>query len=75
MTNLWYGILCHLKVIALVHELFDTPSYTVVTGRFAQKPVPSGTIRSKTILRTGRFTPGRFAPFVKKNEKKSFFKK
>ena len=36
-----------------------------VTGRFAPKPVPPGTIRSKTIFRTGRFTPGRFAPFVK----------
>ena len=36
-----------------------------VTGRFAPKPVPPGTIRSKTISRTGRFTPGRFAPFVK----------
>ena len=37
----------------------------MVTGRFAPKPVPPGTIRSKTIFRTGRFTPGRFAPFVK----------
>ena len=27
MTNIWSGILCNLKVIALVHELFDTPSY------------------------------------------------
>ena len=27
MTNVWCGILSHLKVIALVHELFDTPSY------------------------------------------------
>ena len=42
-----------------------------VTGRFAPKPVPPGTIRSKTIFRTGRFTPGLFAPFVK-NEIKVF---
>ena len=47
--------------------------FHLVTGRFAPKPVPPGTIRSKTIFRTGRFTPGRFAPFVK-NEM-SFFKK
>ena len=43
------------------------------TGRFAPKPVPPGTIRSKTIFRTGRFTPGRFAPFVK-NEIKVFLR-
>ena len=44
-----------------------------VTGRFAPKPVPPGTIRSKTIFRTGRFTPRRFAPFVK-NEIKGFLR-
>ena len=44
-----------------------------VTGRFAPKPVPPGTIRSKTIFRTGRFTPGRFAPFVK-HEIKAFLR-
>ena len=27
MTNVWCGILCHSKVIALVHKLIDTPSY------------------------------------------------
>ena len=43
----------------------------MVTGRFAPKPVPPGTIRPKTIFRTGRFTPGRFAPFGK-NEIKVF---
>ena len=37
----------------------------LVMGRFTPKPVPPGTIRSKTIFRTGRFTPGRFAPVVK----------
>ena len=41
------------------------PTLERVTGRFAPKPVPPGTIRSKTIFRTGRFTPGRFASFVK----------
>ena len=45
-----------------------------VTGRFAPKPVPPGTIRSKPIFRRGRFTPGRFAPFVK-NAIKVFLKK
>ena len=45
---------------------------TEVTGRFAPKPVPPGTIRSKPIFRRGRFTPGRFAPFVKNAIK--FFK-
>ena len=23
MKNVWYGILCHLKFIAIVHELFE----------------------------------------------------
>ena len=45
----------------------------MVTGRFAPKPVPPETIRSKIIFRTGRFTPGRFAPFVK-NEIKVFLR-
>ena len=31
-------------------------------GRFAQKTVPPGTVRAKK-NRTGRFLPGRFAPF------------
>ena len=35
-------------------------------GRFAQKPVPPGTVRAKNIFRTGRFLPGRFAHFSKK---------
>ena len=39
--------------------------YALVTGWFAPKPVPPGTIRSKLIFRMGRFTPGRFAPFEK----------
>ena len=38
-------------------------------GRFAQKPVPPGTVRAKNIFRTGRFLPGRFAHFSKNDFK------
>ena len=38
---------------------------TKAPGRFAQKPVPPGTVRAKNFFRTGRFLPGRFAHFSK----------
>ena len=37
MTNVEYGFLCHVKVIALVHELFDTPSYFFRLGQYTAK--------------------------------------
>ena len=42
----------------------------VVTGLFAQKPVPPGTIRTNGISFTGTIRPGRFAHTVKKWNKK-----
>ena len=42
---------------------------SMAPGRFAQKPVPPGTVRAKNIFRTGRFLPGRFAHFSKNDFK------
>ena len=63
---------CLIVYIELIEGHYLEVVVKVVTGRFAPKPVPPGTIHSKTIFRTGRFCPGRFAPFVK-NEIKVFF--
>ena len=51
------------SVLSLVSHSATAP------GRFAQKPVPPGTVRAKNIFRTGRFLPGRFAHFSKNDFK------
>ena len=64
-TELGFEILIFLHWNKQENVFVFLQAHILAPGRFAQKPVPPGTVRAKKKFRTGRFLPGRFAHFSK----------